>query len=148
MRTSWHLWCGVRVPKLCPHLSTGCSVFVFIPITKKQQNLFIVASISHVWWSLNKVGMRIRVIFWADSFAHAYTLRNGYSCTELFNVLNIWRRRHAWRNALKTTPHTGGTCLRQLLWVTLSSSDDSGVHRASFISTCSVQNIKDFILLY
>ena len=38
---------------------------------------------------------------------HAPTLGgNVHSCTKLFNMLNIWRRWHAWRNALETTPHT------------------------------------------
>ena len=44
---------------------------------------------------------------------HARTLGgHDHSCTKLFNMLNIWRRWHAWRNALETTPHTGVFSLR------------------------------------
>ena len=62
---------------------------------------------------------------------HARTLGgNVHSCTKLFNMLNIRRSWHARRKSLKTAPHTGGTSLRQLSRVTISSADSSSVRWA------------------
>ena len=45
-------------------------------------------------------------------------------------MLNVRRSWHARRKSLKTAPHTGGTSLRQLSRVTISSADSSSVRLA------------------
>jgi hypothetical protein len=68
--------------------------------------------------------MSIRSTLKGDSFSSAR--RKCSFVTEIIQHVE-W---HAWLKSLKTSLHTGETCLRQQSRVTLSSADRSSVRRA------------------
>ena len=122
--------CGVRSSKALSTSINWLNVFVFVAITKETaKSLYRLTRLMIIKYSTH---VCVFVSFPELIALHPRTLGgNVYLYTKLFNMmLNIWRRWHACRNALKTTPHTGGTCLRQLSRVTLSSADSSSVRQA------------------
>ena len=81
------------------------------------------------------IHMRIRVTLQESPYKTiAFHVRtpggNVHSCRKLFNMLNIERRWHVCRKALKTRPKTRGTFLRQQSRVKLCSADSCNVRRA------------------